>query len=84
MFGAENIAGLTHALVTADRAKLMEDIQAMQPKKETALDKAKETFDPGKTNIYGEEAAKDFGFGDAYRDREKGMLQYDQTDVTGS
>ena len=81
MDGAENIAGLTHALVSKDRDQLLEKLADNKPKQEekTPLDKAKQVF--GREDVYSPETAKNFAYEETYRDREKGLFDYDMTDV---
>ena len=82
MGGEKNRAGLTYALVSADREGLLETMQGMVPEKtEDPLDKAKATFDRGSTNTLSPDAAKAFGYVDAYEARERGEGKYRGSDV---
>ena len=80
MDGPKNRAGLTHALVSADRDALLEKIGEGK-KEDTPLDKAKETFDTGLNDGLSPKAAKAFGYVDAYEDREDGLTEYGMTDT---
>ena len=76
--------GLTQSMVERDRRKLNESIDeriAAGQEKETPLDRARATFQPGDTNIYSPDAAKAFGYVDAFESRARGEGDYTMTDV---